>query len=167
MLEMFGHPVRNGAYRPDGQCTPPDVQAFTRLLETRNAGPFRATGIKPALDSLKEVFARVKSEVPELHEILGTAGMHCARFTKIKRPDGTIRIGPGISNHTFGTAIDVKLDGNLDPQGNNTTQRGLLVLSTYFNSAGWYWGAAFPVEDAMHFEASRSLLAKWRRDGLI
>jgi hypothetical protein len=41
------------------------------------------------------------------------------------------------------------------------------VLSTYFNAAGWFWGASFPLEDSMHFETSTQLLAKWRKDGLI
>jgi hypothetical protein len=29
------------------------------------------------------------------------------------------------------------------------------------NQHGWYWGAAFRTEDAMHFEASRSLISQW------
>jgi len=108
---------------------------------------------------------RVKQEVPELYGILASSGMLCARFTKIRQPDGSMKIGPGVSNHSWGAALDINLGGKLDPQGNNKTQRGLLILSTYFNAAGWYWGAAFPVEDAMHFEASRSLLARWKAAG--
>jgi hypothetical protein len=91
--------------------------------------------------------------------------MLCSRFTKIKQKDGSLKIGPGVSNHSWGAALDINLGGNLDAQGNDRTQRGLLILSTYFNAAGWYWGAAFPVEDAMHFEASTSLLARWRAGG--
>lgn len=167
MLELFGHPVVGAKYRSDGECTPADSSAFLARLVTESVGPFRATGLKPALASLREVLTRVRNEVPELYALLGTAGMHCARFTKIRKPGGGIRIGPNVSNHTWGTAIDIKLDGELDAQGNNRTQRGLLILSSYFNAAGWYWGAAFPTEDAMHFEASKSLLARWKRDGLI
>ncbi|MCT4839885.1 M15 family metallopeptidase [Pseudomonas aeruginosa] len=48
-----------------------------------------------------------------------------------------------------------------------TRTRGLLILANYFNAAGWYWGAAFPTEDGMHFEVSRGLLAQWKKDGLI
>jgi len=167
MLALFGHPVVGAKYRVDGKCTPADNPAFVARLATESIGPFRATGIKPALASLREILTRVRNEVPELYALLGTAGMHCARFTKIRKPGGGIRIGPNVSNHTWGTAIDIKLDGELDAQGNNRTQRGLLILSSYFNAAGWYWGAAFPTEDAMHFEASKSLLARWKRDGLI
>jgi hypothetical protein len=145
---MFGHPVQGGAYRPDGKCTTPNNPSFTPLLVTKNVGPFKVTGLRPAVNSLQEVLERVKHEVPDLYAILGSSGMLCSRFTKIRRPDGTIKIGPSISNHSWGAALDINLGGNLDAQGNDKTQRGLLILSTYFNAAGWYWGAAFPVEDA-------------------
>ena len=167
MLGLFGHPVKNAKYRPDGKCTVVDNAGFSKLLDKRNVGPFSLRGIKPALDAITEILARVKTEQPDLHAILQTDGMLCARFTKIRQPDGKIKIGPGISNHSWGTAVDIKLAGSLDKQGDNFTQRGLLILSTYFNSAGWYWGAAFPTEDAMHFEVSRGLLGKWRQAGVI
>ncbi len=167
MIGYFGHPVKGGRYRPDGQCTHADAPGFSRLVATRNVGPFRATGIRPALASLTEILARVATELPDLHALLQTEGMLCCRFTKIRQKDGSIKIGPSISNHAWGTAIDIKLAGRLDRQGDGRTQRGLLVLSTYFNAAGWYWGAAFPTEDAMHFNVSRSLLATWRRAGKI
>ena len=167
MLDLFGHPVKNAKYRPDGKCTDIDNQTFKALVETRNVGPFKLTGIKPALDAITQIFARLKVEIPELHAILKTDGMLCARFTKIRQPNGTIKIGPGVSNHSWGTAVDIKLAGHSDTQGDNFTLRGLLILSAFFNSAGWFWGAAFSTEDAMHFEVSRSLLAKWRQAGLI
>ena len=166
MLGLFGHPVAGGNYRADGKCTPPNAPNFVALVRTRNVGPFKATGIVPALDSLAEILARVNVEEPALFAKLSTAGMLCARFTKIMKA-GKLKIGPGISNHSFGTAIDIKIDGKLDAQGDGTVQRGLLILSAFFNAAGWYWGAAFPTEDAMHFEASKSLLAKWKKDGKI
>jgi len=165
MLGYFGHPVVGGKYDPEGECTTVDSPVLRPLLVTRSVGPFRVTGIRPAVESMKHVLTRVENEVPDLYSILGTAGMQCARYTKIRQPDGTLKIGPNISNHSWGTAVDIKLDGKLDAQGNKLVQRGLLILSTYFNAAGWYWGAAFPVEDAMHFEASRSLLARWKREG--
>ena len=167
MLALFGHPVKDGKYHPDGSCTPANNPAFLARLATENVGPFRATGLTPALASMREILERVRIELPDLHAIIGTAGMQCARFTKIRKPGGGLRIGPGVSNHSWGTAIDLKLGGQLDAQGNGRTQRGLLILSSYFNAAGWYWGAAFPTEDAMHFEVSRSLLARWKQVGLI
>lgn len=162
MLGIFGHPVQGGLYDPKGKCTAPNNLEFKKRLETRSVGPFRVTGLKPVLSSLEEVFGRVKMEVPDLYAILQTQGMLCSRFTKIKG-----KIGPTISNHSWGTALDVQLQGALDHQGDGMIQRGLLILSTYFNSAGWYWGAAFPVEDGMHFEVSKSLLANWKKAGLV
>ena len=167
MLALFGHPVLEGRYDAAGKCTPVNNPEFKTKITTASVGPFRVTGLKPAVASLKEIFARVQAEVPELYAILGSAGMQCARFTKIRRPDGTLRIGPGISNHSWGTALDIKLAGVLDRQGDSSTQRGLFILSSYFNAAGWYWGAAFPTEDAMHFEVSKSLLEKWRKEGMV
>lgn len=167
MLGLFGHSVINGAYNPNGKCTVVNNPVFKAKLATRNVGPFKVTGLNVALDSLAAIFSRVESEVPDLYALLQTEGMLCARFTKIKQPDGSIKIGPDVSNHSWGSALDIKLGGILDPQGDNKVQRGLLVLSTYFNSAGWYWGAAFPTEDAMHFEVSKSLLANWRKAGLV
>jgi hypothetical protein len=167
MLNFFGHPVKGGAYRPDGKCTDPDVAAFKAKVATKNVGPFKATGLVPALESLTAILARVKNEVPELFAILKSDGMLCARFTKIRQPNGTIKIGPGISNHSWGTAIDIKLGAQSDTQGDDKVLRGLLILSTYFNSAGWYWGAAFPTEDSMHFEVSKGLLNSWKKAGTI
>jgi len=62
-----------------------------------------------------------------------------------------------ISNHSWGTAVDLKIDGHLDERGDDTVQYGLTLIAPIFNRFGWYWGAMFPTEDAMHFEASLSL----------
>lgn len=164
MLDLLGHPVLNGAYKADGACTEVNNPRFKSLIVTQNVGPFRVTGLRPAVISLREVLKRVESEIPSLYAMLGTAGMLCPRFTKVSK-NGSMKIGPGISNHSWGTAVDIKLAGELDSQGNDMTQRGLQILSTYFNAAGWYWGAAFPAEDAMHFEVSKSLLARWKALG--
>ena len=165
MLGLFGHSVEGGAYAPDGQCMPATRADFAKLLTTRSVGPFKVTGLIPAVQSLEDVLSRVAAELPDLFAIMGTAGMHCSRYTKIIQDDGSLKIGPGLSNHSWGTAVDIKLQGKLDKQGNDLVQRGLLMLSAYFNAAGWYWGAAFPTEDGMHFEASKSLLARWKASG--
>jgi D-alanyl-D-alanine carboxypeptidase len=145
-----------------GDCQQPTNPLFQRLAETRSVGPFRATGIRPALDSLAGVMAAVKAELPDLHDKLGSAGMLCCRFRKVNG-----RIVRKRSNHSFGTAIDIKIDNHLDHQGDGFALRGLLILAKYFNAAGWYWGATFPTEDAMHFEASKELLQRWKRAALI
>jgi hypothetical protein len=146
-----------------GECQPVTNARLKAKTVTRSVGPFRVTGHAAAVDSLKATLDQVKLEIPELHARLGTAGMLCAR--KIKRKDGTLGKNP--SNHSWGMAVDIKISGKLDPHGDNTTQRGLLILARYMNAAGWYWGVAFPTEDAMHFEASTTLLQKWRDAGLL
>ena len=145
-----------------GDCQNPNNPLFQRLAETRRVGPFRATGIKPALDSLTGVMAAVKAELPDLHDKLGSNGMLCCRFRRVRG-----HIVRKRSNHSFGTAIDLKIDGKTDEQGDGFAFRGLLILAKYFNAAGWFWGATFPTEDAMHFECSKELLSRWKSAGLI
>ena len=72
-----------------------------------------------------------------------------------------------ISNHSWGTAIDLTLGGHLDAHGGGKTQFGLFEIHEIFNAHGFYWGAAFPKEDSMHFEASDQLIRRWARDGLL
>ena len=54
--------------------------AVKRLTETRRmTDQFRLTGIKPALDSVQEILAKVKTAHPELIDRLSTEGMLCVR----------------------------------------------------------------------------------------
>lgn len=145
-----------------GDCQDPTEPAFKAMTETRSVGPIRVTGVKVALDSLEKIFADVKNELPDLYAMIGSAGMLCCRY---KRINGKIVKDP--SNHSFGTAVDLKIGGVLDDQGDNQTLRGLLVLSKYFNAHGWYWGVSFPTEDAMHFEVARETLQRWRDVGWL
>jgi hypothetical protein len=73
------------------------------------------------------------------------------------------------SNHSWGTAIDITINGALDPRGNGTTQLGLLRLHPYFKAEKFYWGAGFSggFEDSMHFEASEELIREWQREGRL
>ena len=66
-----------------------------------------------------------------------------------------------ISNHSWGTAIDLTLNGVLDAYGDDKVQHGLTLIAPIFNRHGWYWGAVFRKEDGMHFEASRDLIDRW------
>jgi D-alanyl-D-alanine carboxypeptidase len=146
-----------------GDCQPVTNVKLKSKMVTQSVGPFKVTGHIAAVESLRETFAQVNLEVPELHALLGTAGMLCAR--KVKRKDGTLGKNP--SNHSWGMAIDIKINGKLDKHGDDKTQRGLLMLARYMNAAGWYWGVSFPTEDSMHFEASTALLQKWRDAGKL
>ncbi|MCE9559342.1 MAG: M15 family metallopeptidase [Armatimonadetes bacterium] len=123
----------------------------------RNVGPFDVTGLDKAVASLASIFARVRVELPELYALLRSDGMLCVR--KVRLPGG--KLGRSPSNHSWGTAIDIKIGERSDAQGDGLVLRGLLALYPYFHQAGWYWGAEFSHEDAMHFEVARETLRKW------
>jgi D-alanyl-D-alanine carboxypeptidase len=161
MIDIFGSP---GALSED--CTSPASPSVTRLLVTQSVGPFRVTGIRPAVEALTRIFAKVNQNLPALISQLGTAGMTCCR---------RIRTIPGrppsrqFSNHSWGSAVDIKIRGTLDPRGDGRTQLGLLLLHPFFNAEKFFWGAGFggEFEDSMHFEASDELVRQWKRDGVL
>jgi hypothetical protein len=72
-----------------------------------------------------------------------------------------------ISNHSFATAIDLKLEGKLDGFGDGGTQFGLLIVAELFNEEGWFWGATYRREDSMHFEVGEETLRAWVQEGKI
>jgi hypothetical protein len=113
-----------------------------------DVGPFKARGLEPAVTSLKRVMDEIREEEPEVYQGLGSSGMLCARLVR-----GS---AVSISNHSWGTAIDLNLNGVLDQRGDRkrTTQAGLARIAPIFNRHRWYWGAGFPIEDSMHFELS-------------
>lgn len=161
MLDVFGAP---GELSQD--CTPVTNAKLKKLMVTASVGPFNVTGIKPAVEALTRIFAKVKEQEPELLKQLGTAGMLCCR---------RIRSLPGkppskqFSNHSWGTAIDLKIKGALDPRGDGKTQLGLLTLHPFFNAERFFWGAGFggAFEDSMHFEASDELVRDWQAKGVL
>lgn len=155
MLSLLGNPRSN--YGQD--CRPITNPVLKPLIASRDMGPFRATGLKPALDSLAEVLAAIKAANPELHDLLGTAGMLCARN---QRGSTT-----AISNHSWGTAIDININGVLDAYGDRKVQGGLVEIYPIFNKHGWYWGAAFGKEDGMHFECSEQMIRRWASNGTL
>ena len=145
-----------GAPRPEGystRCQPPTHPRLRSNFVTDSIGPFRVTGLLPAVLSLKAVMADIAREQPEVYRGLGTAGMLCCRWVR-----GSTT---AISNHSWGTAIDLTLNGILDAYGDDKVQYGLTLIAPIFNRHGWFWGAAFRKEDGMHFEGSRSLIDEW------
>jgi hypothetical protein len=107
--------------------------------------------------SLREVMAEISQREPEGFEALGTAGMLCAR-----RVRGSTS---SISNHSWGTAIDLELNGRLDRRGDGRVMIGLARIAPIFNRHGWFWGAGFRTEDAMHFEVSDQKIRQWHAAG--
>jgi hypothetical protein len=149
MLSLLGNP-RSSYSQNCGSVTNSKLKA---MMATRSVGPFKATGYGPALDSLADVMADIKADVPGVYGLLGTAGMLCARFVRGSTSS--------ISNHSWGTAVDITIGGQLDARGNRKVQYGLTLIAPIFNRHGWFWGAGFGTEDGMHFEAGRDLVRKW------
>ncbi len=155
MLEVLGRPRES--FSTD--CQPVTNARIGNLLETREVGPLRVTMIRPALESLQRIMGRLEAEEPDLYAALGTAGALCARLIR-----GS---SSSISNHSWGTAIDLKVLDRLDAFGNGGTQFALVVLAELFNEEGWFWGATYSREDSMHFEVSEETLRKWAADGRL
>ena len=153
MLRRLGSPRDAGGYT--AQCQVPTDPRLRRNLVTDSIGPFRVTGLVPAVLSLKAVMADIANLQPAVYRALGTAGMLCCRLVR-----GSAK---AISNHSWGTAIDLTIDGVLDTYGDDQVQHGLTLIAPIFNDHGWYWGAAFGKEDGMHFEGSTDLVEQWAR----
>ncbi|EHR72284.1 hypothetical protein BurJ1DRAFT_3476 [Burkholderiales bacterium JOSHI_001] len=155
MLQKFGAPRSDGVYPRECNAPPTNPRLRGKNMPRDTVGPFTVTGLLPAVLSLKAVMADIAREQPEVYKVLGTAGMLCCR---LQRGSNT-----AISNHSWGTAVDLTIAGVLDTRGNNTVQYGLTLIAPIFNRHGWYWGAAFGTEDAMHFEGSRQLIDDWAK----
>jgi hypothetical protein len=153
LRDLLGEP--RASYSQDCQgVTNPGLLA---ALETRQVGSFRLTMLRPALESFEQVMERLRTDEPEIHAAIGTAGALCVRH---------VRGRPGsVSSHAWGIAVDLTLARNLDQMGDQATQFGLVTIAEYFNDAGWYWGAGYGREDSMHFEVGEVLLRQWRSEG--
>lgn len=127
--------------------------ALAARIVTRSVGPFQVTGLDSAVTSLRAIMSAIALDQRLVYRVLGTAGMLCARYVRGSTTN--------VSNHSWGTAIDLTLDGILDPRGDDQIQFGLQLISGIFNTNGWYWGAGFTTEDAHHFEAGTALVSTW------
>ena len=91
--------------------------------------------------------------------------MFCARL---------IAGSQSISNHSWGSAIDISVGGILDgvqsrsAKSDGRTLAGLAAMAPFFNRAGWYWGAGFSTfEDGMHFEVADETIRRWHAEGKL
>lgn len=141
LRDVFGEPREAGDYSQKCQGV---TGPFKGRIVTEDVGPFKVTGMDVAVASLKAVFAEVKAKEPELYALLGTAGMLCVRFVR-----GSTHT---VSNHSWGTAVDLTIGGDLPAYGAKRCPQGFVNLYSYFHRHGWYWGAEFPTTDCMHFE---------------
>ncbi len=153
MLSLLGNPRAD--YGED--CRPITNPKLKPLVVRRNVGPFTVQGLGPAVDSLEMVMADIRADEPDVYAAIGNMGMLCARFVR----DSTT----AISNHSWGTAIDLTLDGKLDRRGDGFVQTGLIRIAPIFNRHGWFWGAGFRTEDAMHFECGDAMIRRLAEEG--
>jgi hypothetical protein len=149
MKTLLGNPRESYT----GECQPITNKKFEKLLVTEPVGPFTASGLRPAIESLREVMIDIQQEQPDVYAVIGTAGMLCARLERGSEHS--------ISYHAWGTAIDLTIDKHLNVRGSKQVLFGLVKIFPIFNRHGWYWGAGFPTEDAMHFEVGEEKIRTW------
>ncbi len=155
-IELFGMPRESLS----DDCEPMTNPTLKALLVTEDIGPIRVSMLKPAVESLRAVFEKIKEVDEDLYNRIDTAGALCVR---------RIRGGGAnsVSSHSFGLAVDLNIDSQLDTLGDGKTQLGLTIMADFFQQEGWFWGASFSREDSMHFEVSKEKIMQWRSEGKI
>ncbi len=146
---------------PRGQfsavAAPPTDPDFRQMLETADLGPFEVTGLRPAVRSLRAIITDVSLEQPGLYEQLG-----CTEMLSCRNARGSTSI---ISSHAWGIALDLTVDGRSLSDGEDQLMDAMLKLVPIFNRHGFYWGYAFGLSNATHFEASDELVRSWAAAG--
>ena len=148
MKQKLGVPRAN----PTEDCKPiTNPTLKQKMVLKRVHDNFRVTGHVLAVERLSRIFEKVRIEKPDLYPVIGTL---CCRLQRNSQTE--------FSNHSWGTAIDLTIEGRLDAVGDGLCQRGLLDLYPYFHAEGFYWGAEFNGrrEDAMHFEIATETLSQ-------
>lgn len=150
-----------GMPRPDlnDTCQPMTNARLRDKLITDQVGPIRVSMLRPAAESLARVFENIRKADPDLYSLISTAGSLCVR--RIRGSQNAV------STHSFGLAVDLNVDGQLDNFTDGKTQLGLTIMADFFAAEGWVWGAGFQREDSMHFEVSRKQLDEWIASGAL
>lgn len=161
MIQLLGMPRD----RIDTRLRFDPKEPLRSMIVTEDVGPFRVTGLNLAVASLRRVFAKVRDAEPVVYASLKSNGM-----LAIRRARGA----SSISNHSWGTAVDLIVGGVSDgipgtPEAHDgKTLAGLVAIAPFFNAEGWFWGVAFRrFEDGMHFEVSAEKLLEWRDSGAL
>lgn len=149
MLTKLGKPGRLTK-----NCSDPFPKFKKRLMFGADVGPFKVSGLDFAVESLRQIFAEVQQQLPDVFAEVTTEGMLCVRH---RRKSAVL-----FSNHSFGTAIDIFFGNKVVDQGVHLAHRGNLLLFPFFNRHGWYWGAEFSGDfvDSMHFELAEETVLK-------
>lgn len=149
MQRLFGAPRDTYSQA----CQAVTNRTLAARIQTASVGPFRATGLDSAVAALTAIMTQIQTRQRLVYRFLSSAGMLCARNVRGSTTS--------VSNHSWGCAIDLKIDSILDARGDGVAQYGLELIAPMFNDAGWYWGIDFPTEDAQHFEAGSALVQTW------
>lgn len=155
LLERFGSPREVLS----DDCEPMTNPVLRDMLVTEDVGPIRVSMLRPAVESMRVIFEKIRAVDADLYARISTAGALCVRRIRGSQS--------AVSSHAFGLAVDLNIDGVLDTLGDGQTQLGLTILADFFQAEGWFWGAAFGREDSMHFEVSREMIETWRDEGRI
>jgi hypothetical protein len=149
MLKKFGRPGQLTK-----NCSNPAVKFRKRLKFGVDIGPFKVSGLDFAVESLRQIFAEVQQQLPDVFNAVKNDGMLCVRH---RRKSPLL-----FSNHSFGTAIDLFFGAAAVPQGVHLTEQGNFLLFPFFNRHGWFWGAEFSGDfvDSMHFELAEETILK-------
>ena len=141
--------------------TPERASPTVRKLEKQQKiGGVNADGIAPAVDSLHAILTQAFADIAGLRAALRGDGMLVVRLRRPTHPTAY----PKISNHAWGTAIDLKLIGMEPPADTgNKVPYFIAALAPYFNKAGWYSGIGF--SDDMHFEVADQTIRTWLAEG--
>jgi hypothetical protein len=152
MMALFGRPGRLTR-----DCSPVTSPKLMPQLVTRGVGPFQVSGWIPAVDSLQRVLIAVKVEKPDLWAVVHSAGMLCCRAVRGSQNS--------YSNHSWGTAIDLTIESQIDELGSLKCQRGILELYPFFHKEGWFSGMGYSGrKDPMHFEGSDETVRRWFKE---
>lgn len=163
MIQLLGLP-RDSI---DHKCRSPTNDPIKSLTITADVGPFKVTGLKPAVKSLTSIMKEISDSLPHVYKVMGSSGMSCVRLIKNSQK---------LSNHSWGCALDINLLGALDGIGggggtgkmDGKTLAGLRDIAPFFNKAGWYWGVGFSTfEDGMHFEVAEETIRAWHKEGML
>jgi len=150
MIHTLGVPGK-----PTRDCGPITNQRLRSQIFHHQFNNFGIEGWRPGVELFKRAMDDVYHEDRELHASIGTAGMLCCRL---------VRGGSNMSNHSWGTAIDITINGKLIPLGSTVCYVGLLKLYRYMHRYGFYWSAGLPGrKDAMHFELAEQMIVRLYR----
>lgn len=156
MESLLGSPRRSYTAKCQAMT---NKNLYNNHIVSESVGRFKVTGLRLAVESLRQVINDIEKEQSEVYSKLGTVGMLCCRY---------MGNSTKISNHSWGIAIDLLIDGNLDPYNNGKTYYGLTLIAPIFNRHGWFWGGRYRTsEDSMHFEVSKEKLLEWHNAGLF